>query len=717
MSFIQDNSTYTGLVPNQLLALSNTGDNGIEVGANGINLGTNLNTTPNNILINGNGFQQTTGSGYSVSFQNLYNAKQALQAVNVPPNATTFSVSDTILIQNGSNSLTLDENNILHNATVGNDLSISSNQNLTISADNIDIGATEIIYPTLATPANTRINSAGRITINNNGGGSTPLVSLNQVSATGGILTEEVYNQRTGVVGEFARQSFYAKTNTGAKAEFARINQNSQVLTTGAIKGRIDFSVGNGAGLSNYFSLNANTGQVDINNSTLHLNNNNISNVNTISTPVSNYYAKQVAPVFLHAHTNITNNIEDNARYNAFNAGRYATWEQATSIGDFSGTVENITASQYGFNSYWWVGTSIGNVYYSTDSGATWNFVYNFGGRINCFQTYNSGSSMMIGGQFTGTYNYIASIDTSLAITDPTGFAGLNSEVNCIYEDTAHSVLLIGGAFTAFYGSSGTFLGFVAYSWGSASWYSLNNTTGAGFTGGAVKSITFDSGNNFVIVGGDFTDENITGSNLGIPYLFTFITPDGYTVSSYFSVGFTLSNVVSSVLMYSGEVMVGGQFTNSAGQGSCTTNYGFKMNWGGSSWNLTDYPIYQPQNYISSITYNANTGVYYTIEQGNIIYSGATQLPTPMPTGSSWNCIAYNGSSTYFATDNQTGVGFLFYQLNNSLAINISSIGASFITYSGSYNNCVLLGYGSSVEMMYYNGSWWCISQNGSIFN
>ena len=43
--------------------------------------------------------------------------------------------------------------------------------------------------------------------------------------------------------------------------------------------------------------------------------------------------------------------------------------------------------------------------------------------------------------------------------------------------------------------------------------------------------------------------------------------------------------------------------------------------------------------------------------------------------------------------------------------------GAPFFAYSGSYTNCYLLGFGASVEMMYYNGAWWVVSQNGCQFS
>lgn len=551
-------------------------------------------------------------------------------------------------------------------------------------------------------------SSEPAVIIQNNDGGANPVyMQLYKNSSTPAV------NDGIGSI------SFQGNSSTGVKREWARISAVAENISSN--RGQLDLAVaGSGGTISTYLSLSGNNNYINANRN-IDMNNNNITSCSTIETDITNYYGKQITPVFLTAHSPISTNVENYVRYNAWNAGRTATWEQATSVNDFTGYVENITASQYGFNSAWWVGTSAGNVYYSIDSGDTWNFVYNFGGRINCFQTYNGGNDMMVGGQFTGTYNYIATINSSgLGISDPTGYGGLNNNVYCFYENTFNSVLYIGGDFDALYGFSGTSYKFFTYDWNSTIFYPFNNYSSAGFTGGAVRSITYDNSsgtNSFVIVGGDFTDENTSGSSCGIPYLFTFETSNGYSVSSFFGIGLALNSPVSSVLSYtSGGVLVGGQFNNTAGTGSCNTNYGILITWSGSSWNITDYPIYSPSNIITSITYIATTGIYYTIESGNLIRSGSTQLPA-IPIGSSWDCIAYNGSSTYFATNAQTTAGFLFYQLNNSLAIILSGGLYNINAYSGNYTTIQLLQFGSSVELMYYNSVWWVVAQNGCNFS
>ncbi len=133
------------------------------------------------------------------------------------------------------------------------------------------------------TQSNLTINATG---LNNN-----PVLTLNQSGVGSGILYEECYNQRTAQTGEFNRMGFYAKNSSGTKTEFGRIHQNAVNFTAGAVKGRIDFAVGNGAGLQDYLSLNASTSQVDILNSDLDLNSNDIVGVSSITTPLNNQYS------------------------------------------------------------------------------------------------------------------------------------------------------------------------------------------------------------------------------------------------------------------------------------------------------------------------------------------------------------------------------------------------------------------------------------------
>lgn len=621
----------------------------------------------------------------------------------------------------------IDGLNALYGTTsAGVDLSISSNNNIIMSADNIDLGTTEIIYPTLATPARLRLKASGQVQVDNNGGGtatSSCAVVLNQVSAAGGILTQEVYNQRTATNGSFAQQSYYAKNSGGGKLECARISAVAENISSN--RGQLDLAVaGSGGTISTYLSLSGNNNHINANRN-IEMNNNNITSCDTIETTITNYYGKQITPEFLTAHSTISNNVEPFVRYNAFNAGRTATWDNSN-IADFSSAgygIENITASIWSYNGgAWVVGTELGNIFYTYDTGTTWAFVAGLGGRINCMTMYNSNSTVAIGGQFNGgAYQYLCGLDSGWNLFDLTpSLGGLNGAVNCIFDDQSHFGLLqIGGAFTDFNGGSGSFYGFVVYNWNTSGFAPLNNYSGGGFTGGEVKSIVYDTtGSNFMVIGGTFTTEDIGSGGIGTPYLFTFQTPDGIIVNSYFSIGLTLNNPVNSVIEYSGSILVGGDFNNTSGASFCNTNYGMRINWNGSNWDLYDYQFYSPSNNITSIFYNSYTGVYYTIENGNSIRSDAIQLPLPIPSGSSWTCILYNGANTLFSTNAQSSAGFLLYALNNSLVIVVNNGGLYPINaYSGVYTNINLQGFGSSVECMYYSGSWWVIAQNGCSFS
>jgi hypothetical protein len=235
-------------------------------------------------------------------------------------------------------------------------------------------------------------------------------------------------------------------------------------------------------------------------------------------------------------------------------------------------------------------------------------------------------------------------------------------------------------------------------------------------------SITRDGTSGFIIVGGSFTDENAGSGFLSIPYLFTFQTTLGYDVASYFSIGTTLNNSVKSVVATGSGVYVGGDFTNPLVSPSWSDNYGIYMTWNGTNWDLNNY-IFSPSNPISSITLNPILGVYYTIVNlgsSDIIYNGAIQSPT-IPVGNRWNCVAYNGSSAVYATNDQTSAGFLFYQLDQAVGVNIVAYGTqSFNTTGGSnFTNCYMTNVNSSFEMIYRSATnnWYIISQNSCNFS
>jgi hypothetical protein len=585
---------------------------------------------------------------------------------------------------------------------------------------------TSLVVDNAVVGANATLTQSN-LTINATGLSATPVLNLNQSGVGSGILYEEMYNQRTAQTGEFNRMSFYAKNSAGTKTEYGRIHQNAVAFTAGAVKGRMDFAVGNGSGLQDYLSLNANTGQVDILNSDLDLNANDIVSVSSITTPLNNQYSKEQV-VYLTTNTTApVASVESNLRYTAFSLGKTAEWLQATSVttNGFVSGVENITASYPTWDGNFWVGTDVGNIYYSSDGGANWTLQGSYGGRIRVFCPYNGNTLMAVGGDFSSvSYNYLVGINnTTYSSFDITGSStGMNNSVYTIYDNPANSCLYIGGAFDDYYGVlSASYPKWITLDYNTNTFYTFSNASNNGFFGGDVLSITKDTANsNFIVVGGSFTNLQVSGSPVTIPYIFTFITGTGYDVTGYFSIGTILNAPVSSVLGYSGGVYIGGSFTNPAISPTWTDNYGMSIFWSGSSWDLSNYLIGSPSP-ITSITYIPTTGVYYTIVNTNRIYANTTlYTPDLPPFGSVWECVAYNGSQTLFATNAQTTAGFLFYYYDQNVGITINGGGNVFRNQSSSVStNCLLTNINSAVEMIWNStlGAWFVISQEGCSFS
>ena len=581
----------------------------------------------------------------------------------------------------------------------------------------------QILIDKLVTGANATLTQSN-LTINATGLSGLPSLTLNQSGVGNGLLTEEFYNQRTSQIGEFNRMSFFAKSSpSGAKTEFARIYQNAEAITAGAVKGSLDFAVGNGAGLQDYLSLNANTGQVDILNSDLDLNTNDIVNVPSITTTNNNQYSKERV-VYLNANaTAPTIGLDSNLRYTAFSLGKSPEWLEATSVSTsgFVSGVENITATQYGFQSLFWVGTDIGNVYFSSDGGANWSVQGSYGGRIRCFCPYSSGTYMAVGGDFSsGSYNYLFGIDSGLSSFDITiSNTGMNAPVYALYDNASTSCLYVGGAFDDYYGIfSATYPKWITLDYNTTTFFPFSNSSNEGFFGGDVLTISQDTPNsNYIIVGGTFTSASANSAPISIPYLLTYITSNGYDLTGYFSIGLTLNAPVTSIVPYSSGVLVGGQFNNTVGFSFCNTDYGFYMVWNGGNWDVNDY-LFSPSNIISFITLIPTTGVYYTNVGGNTMFANSYQY-LPIPVGSSWECVAYNGS-TLFATNAQTSDGFLFYNYDQNVGITINGGGNVFRNQSSSTStNCLLTNINSAVEMMWNStlNCWFVVSQEGCSFS
>jgi hypothetical protein len=240
-----------------------------------------------------------------------------------------------------------------------------------------------------------------------------------------------------------------------------------------------------------------------------------------------------------------------------------------------------------------------------------------------------------------------------------------------------------------------------------------------GFFGGDVLTISKDTAtSNFIIVGGSFTSASANSAPISIPYLLTYSTSNGYDLSSYFSIGTILNAPVSSVIAYSSGILVGGGFTNPLFSPTWTDSYGIYIFWNGSSWDLNNY-IFSPNGSISFITLIPSTGVYYTNVGGNTMFANTSQY-LPIPTGSIWECVTYNGSNTLFSTNNQPAVGFLFYYYDQNVGITINGGGFTFRSTSGSsFTNCLLTNVNSAVEMIWNSTlfSWFVISQEGCSFS
>ena len=144
---------------------------------------------------------------------------------------STIALTETIVPPFSEIKAEIGVNGITHTA-VGSDFNISSNQNLTINADNIDLSSTgRLIVPTLSAGDYMDYNT-GKLTIVNDsvGGSANPLLVLqntNNTPGAAGAVTFETYkNVLPNSTGGDAIASWSATCNTNiGKTEISRINQ------------------------------------------------------------------------------------------------------------------------------------------------------------------------------------------------------------------------------------------------------------------------------------------------------------------------------------------------------------------------------------------------------------------------------------------------------------------------------------------------------------
>jgi hypothetical protein len=502
-------------------------------------------------------------------------------------------------------------------------------------------------------------------------------------------------------------------------------------------RGSLNFDViNNGAsGLTTYFNCNGNTQQVN-SFKPLNMNTNGISNITDATTINSSFLAPQKVDMLTANSVVPSTNLDLNMRYIACNTGADAIWVDS-GVASFNGQVENVTAFVYSFGAYnLWVGTESGNLYRSNDGGLNWELHYQFGGRINCLCTYRGNSRMAVGGLFSGNgYTNLAGLDnkTSNNLFDMTpGYSGLNNEVKCFYDNLSFGFLYIGGSFTDYNGNPGNITNaFFTYDYQSSSWYTFDGLIGGGFlkngSVGTVNAIC-KGDNNYIMVGGDFTEVKSSFGSLTIEYLCPFETTNGFNVANFFPyIGLNVFNARVLALRLEPNfngVLVGGEFT-SFGPGPSLYSYGTRIvfNNSPSNWDVYPYPFASsPGWYISSITQpgtSSNVNDIYTIYGGRYIYKNSTALPD-RPVGSDWSCIAWNGTDILYSTNDQSAAGFNFYKLENTTtAINLTSVYPITQYSTISYNNIKLLASGSCVELMwnFAKSQWYILSYQGASFS
>jgi hypothetical protein len=509
-------------------------------------------------------------------------------------------------------------------------------QNILI--DNTATAKTSLVVNNAVTGANATLTQSN-LTINSTGLSAVPSLTLNQSGVGNGILYEEMYNQRTAQTGEFNRMSFFAKSSTNTKIEYARIHQNSPAITTGSTRGRLDFAVDVGGTMTDFLSLNASTNVVSCLRS-LNMNNFSINQVPDITTPTGNPYGK-IDVNYLNAPTaNFPNTTPvSNVRATLLNQGTPTTIDPLA--GSFPSTWGAITASA-NFAGYTYVGTDNGLMYYSSD-GFNWfqvNVVFDgiirgmkeFAGYLYIVGEFNNET---VSGLICNGVAKINSINNFFQITwVNVGGNGFNAKVRCL-EASGSGYLYIGGDFTNT--DTGSLnCNYIAIVDGADNLYCMDNSSGAGY--GFDNSVYFIKENvsapNVLIIGGEFSSVTTALGVVSVTKNAIWTTNGSYDSGFppiYMVVGLNAaprcitSNGVSNY--------IGGDFT-----ALTYGDYLVSFDWNGSAYVEAQFP---PSFGSSSSPVNnilQDGGVWFTNTGSNELYQAGVLIGTS-PTGGAWSAI------------------------------------------------------------------------------
>jgi len=584
--------------------------------------------------------------------------------------------------------------------------SINMNTNA-ISAISTATAKTSLVVDNAVTNQNATLTTQN-LTINRtSSGASTPVLTLNQTSATGGLLAEEIYNQRNPVTGEFNRMSFFAKSSTGSKIEYGRIHQNAVATTLGSTRGRIDFSVDVGGTMTDFLSLNASANTVSCLRS-INMNTFGISNVPDIITPNGNPYGKNDV-YYLNAPTaNFpTTTPVSNVRATLFNQGTPTTIDPLA--GSFPSTWGAITAST-DFNGSTYVGTDNGLIYYSSD-GLNWLQVnVDFDGIIRGMKEF--AGYLYIVGEFNNETvsglpcNGIAKTDSSNNFYQITwanvGGNGFSAKVRCL-ETSASGYLYIGGDFTNTDVGSQS-LNYIAIVDNADNLYCVDASTSTSSGYGFDNSVAFIKENasapNVLIIGGSFTNMStaLGGYTTTLNAIWT-------TNGSYDSGGTAPYQVVAfnatprCITSNGNQNYIGGDFT-----ALTYGDYLVTFEWDGANYIEAQFPPSFGSSGSPVDNIFQGGGVYFTNTALQLYQTGV--LIGTSPTGGPWSAIIagiWAGGQKVFSTISPSQNPVVAYFINSSSAIVVTLVGgysikSAGVTYTGGIN---LTTIGSLVDMIF----------------
>jgi hypothetical protein len=613
---------------------------------------------------------QTQFAGINVVLTGLTALEQALQAIEPSPASNVVKFDDTILLTDGVRSSTLTKNSLNVTSTLS--------------------------------------------------GTSNPFTSLNMITAGGGSLVEDVYNQRTAITGEFTRKSFFAKASSGAKTEYARISVHSPNIQTNNQRGRLDLECISGSTVEAFVSCNANTQHVDIK-KTLHLNGQIITNVPNIYTNNSNTYGKN-AVLFCAGNTTIPQNTpEDNLRLTLINVG----------VPDVISPISGTFPGQWGliqcsanFNGFTYVGTNNGYIYYSSDGNTWYGINDTFNGGVYCMVEYNGG--LIVGGDFSqtgsglNTLNSIARVDTSSNVSQITwnnyGSVGLNAGAVIRSFCTYNGYLYMAGKFD-YDGNYSLNCRNVAVADSSFNLFCVDNSSGTGYGPDAqVYFIHADQANpNYFILGGEFTNFFSAVGSVSTNRNAIWHTNGGYdSVAQPYEVVY-MDNPAVSIAQNGSDVYIGGYFT-----GLPYGNYLTTFSWNGTTYSVSSNPYGASPSSPIQFVYQGN-GIFWADNSGALYEANSLVGYPPQGGAFIWIFNTIWGQVLFSSNSGSQDPVVAYYALTSD-TITLTMSGG-YTIYSGStpYTGGVVLNAkGSVVEMIYQaaTASWFVlIANNASFFN